>query len=58
LLTADLGRITALHRSLLRPEFADRPWAFSLEASSDGRHWRVIAPEQEQHGSPILSPMR
>jgi hypothetical protein len=54
MLTADLGRVRALHRSLLRPEFADRPWTFTLEASADGRHWHVITPEQEQHGSPIL----
>ncbi|WP_241127682.1 family 43 glycosylhydrolase [Novosphingobium terrae] len=54
MLTADLGQLRKLHRSLLRPEFADRPWAFTLEASPDGRQWQVIVPEQEQHGSPIL----
>ncbi len=55
MLTADLGRVRAVHRSLLRPEFVDRPWSFTLEASADSRHWHVITPEQEQRGSPILA---
>jgi arabinoxylan arabinofuranohydrolase len=51
---ADLGRVRALHRSLLYPEFPDRPWRFSLEASRDGRRWRMVAPPRTRQGSPLV----
>lgn len=53
-LIADLGQVRPLRQSLLRPEFPDRPWHFSLESSRDGRVWQTVLPQHAQQGSPIL----
>ncbi|GGB19094.1 hypothetical protein GCM10011380_05810 [Sphingomonas metalli] len=52
-LVADLGRRQPVHRSEVRPEFANRAYRFGVEASDDGRVWRALAPVAERQGSPI-----
>jgi hypothetical protein len=52
-LVADLGRRQRVTRSLVRPEFAARPYRFAVEASDDGRRWRPVAAAATRSGSPI-----
>lgn len=56
MLVADLGRAQAVKGSRIRPEYANRPYRFGIEASQDGRRWRVVAPVAERQGSPIEVP--
>ncbi|KQM27411.1 glycosyl hydrolase [Sphingomonas sp. Leaf11] len=50
---ADLGRRRAVARSLVRPEYATRPYRFAVDASDDGRRWRPIVAAATRSGSPI-----
>ncbi|WP_347303025.1 family 43 glycosylhydrolase [Croceibacterium sp. TMG7-5b_MA50] len=54
-LVADLGRARRLASSELRPEYADRPYRFGIEASMDGQNWQTVSAVAEQQGSPIRS---
>jgi arabinoxylan arabinofuranohydrolase len=53
-LIADLGHVTHIRQSAFFPEFVDRPWHFSLDASTDGHRWRRIAPDIMRQGSPLI----
>ncbi|MGW8190241.1 family 43 glycosylhydrolase [Sphingomonas hankookensis] len=52
-LVADLGRRQRVARSLIRPEYATRPYRFAVEASDDGRRWKPVAAAATRSGSPI-----
>ncbi|MDJ0276450.1 family 43 glycosylhydrolase [Sphingomonas sp. 2R-10] len=52
-LVADLGRRRRIARSLVRPEFATRPYRFAVDASDDGRTWRPVVAMASPSGSPI-----
>ena len=53
-IVADLGTVRRVTRSRLRPEFADRDYSFTVEASDDGQNWKPIARQTGAHGSPLI----
>jgi beta-xylosidase len=55
-LTADLGRVTAIGASELRPAMADTPFHLAVEASSDAIRWRTIMADRTLRGSPVTIP--
>lgn len=55
-LAADLGRVTDIGPSEVRPAFAAQPFALMAEASADGRQWRTLLPQQTVSGSPVIIP--
>jgi len=55
-LQADLGRITTIGASAIRPGFPAAPLRFAVRASTDGKHWREVAGGTTKAGSPITVP--
>jgi GH43 family beta-xylosidase len=53
-LVADLGRVRPVSQSAIFPEFVDRPWHFSIDASADGHNWWQVAPDTIRQGSPLI----
>jgi arabinoxylan arabinofuranohydrolase len=56
-LQLDLGSPQKITRQLIRPEYAWKPYRFTLESSADGEHWQTLEDftRQPATGSPVLS---
>jgi arabinoxylan arabinofuranohydrolase len=55
-LRADLGRITRIGATTIRPGYPAMPLRFTVSASIDGKHWRNVGAETTRSGSPITLP--
>ena len=53
----DLGAKQSIQRQLIRPEYAWKPYRFTIEASLDGATWQTVEDFSKQpvSGSPIVS---
>jgi len=54
-LQLDLGAEKSISRQILRPEYAWKPYRFTVEASADGANWQTVADflKEPATGSPI-----
>jgi len=55
-LQADLGSVTNTGATAIRPGYPAAPLRFTVRASIDGKHWREVAGETTESGSPIMVP--
>jgi arabinoxylan arabinofuranohydrolase len=55
-LQLDLGSTQKIRRQLIRPEYAWKPYRFTIESSSDGKTWQKVEDftRQPVTGSPIV----
>lgn len=56
-LQLDLGSVQKIQRQLIRPEYAWKPYRFTIEASTDGKSWEKVEDHTQEAitGSPIIS---